>query len=95
VFDDEPMRELEQLRRGEWQAATPTPKVRPEQGERIALSDEEATHLVSMTFRSRSENAQPHVVTVGYDDIPRCICRATHPCWGVKAFCAVTGRPTP
>lgn len=94
-FQEEIEREIAALNRGEYKRPTPAPLVHAEPGERIALLADAATHLVSMTFTSRSDNPQPHVVTVGYDDIPRCTCRASNPCWAVKGFCGVTGRPTP
>lgn len=95
----DPMEELEALRRGEFDLpvvrSTPAPAVRPEPGVREPLDEEAADHLVSMTFRSRTDNQQPHVVSVGYDGVVYCTCRATHACWAVKAFTALTGRPTP
>lgn len=58
-----------------------------------ALSADEAKNLVSMTFMSRTTHTRPHVVSVGFDGMVWCICQSTTPCWGIKAFCRLTGRP--
>lgn len=95
---NDPMSELEALRQGNLalpKKPTPAGDVLAEPGVRSTLNEQEATLLVSAVFRSRSENSQPHVVSVGYDGIVTCTCRATNPCWAVKGFCAMTGRATP
>lgn len=73
--------------------ATPAPLVSIPQDEPDRLTEQEAKHLLSMTFESRSENYRPHVVSVDFHGVVTCICRAQTPCWAVKAFCRVTGRP--
>lgn len=100
----DPLAELQALQRGEVVVpkaqpqiplpAAPTPAVTYDV-ERVALDAREAQYLVSMTFTSRSENAIPHIVTVGFDGVPRCTCQANRTCWGVKAFCLTKGIPLP
>lgn len=97
---DEAHRVLEQLKTGDYpeawqQTKVETPKVEPMPTERGVLDADTATHLVGMLFQSRSGNATPHIVTEGFDGVPRCTCRATHTCWGVKSYCRVKGIATP
>lgn len=75
--------------------ATPAPLVTIPTEAPERLTEQEAKLLLSMTFESRSEGqrTRPHVVSVDFTGVVTCICRASTPCWGVKAFCRITGRP--
>ena len=96
---DEARQELERLRnldpdRNSYDGSRDemtTPRVVFEPAERRPMGDWESTHLISMTFKSRSENSMPHIVTRHFDGSVSCTCQAHNPCWGVKAFKQVAG----
>jgi hypothetical protein len=71
----------------------PAPLVTVPDATPLPLDEKEAGLVLSITFMSRSENTRPHVVTVSYDGMVNCICRASVPCWAIKSFCRITGRP--
>ena len=71
----------------------PAPLVTVPDGPPAPLDDKEAGLVLSMTFMSRSEGTRPHVVSVGFDGMVNCVCQAKTPCWAIKAFCRITGRP--
>lgn len=71
----------------------PTPLITVPNADSVPLSEQEAGLVISMTFMSRSESVRPHIVSVGFDGVAWCTCRANTPCWAIKAFCRVTGRP--
>jgi len=69
----------------------PTPRVTFEPSERGVLASDVAERLVSMTFLSRSNNVQPHIVTLHVDSSVTCTCPASTPCWATTAFRKVKG----
>lgn len=71
----------------------PSPLVTVPNADSVPLEPKEQALVLSMTFMSRSEGTRPHVVSVGFDGMVNCICQAKTPCWAIKAFCRVTGRP--
>lgn len=92
--------ELERLRRGDADKSSysgsrdemTTPLVTLEPAERKALDADAALQLISMTFRSRSSNPQPHIVTLRPSDgVTSCTCESHALCWAQKAFRQVRG----
>jgi hypothetical protein len=71
----------------------PAPLVTMPNATPLPLDEKEAGLVLSMTLMSRTESIRPHIVSVGYDGVAWCTCRAKTPCWAIQAFCRVTGRP--
>lgn len=70
-----------------------TPLVTIEPVERKVLDDDAALQLIGMVFRSRSSNAQPHLVTLRPDGTVQCTCDAHVSCWAQRSFRRVRGMP--
>lgn len=71
----------------------PAPLVTMPDATPLPLDEKEAGLVIGMVFMSRSESVRPHVVSVGFDGMVNCVCQAKTPCWAIKSFCRVTGRP--
>lgn len=91
-MNEDPLELLDAMKRGE--APTPPPLVRPEP-EPKSSATEAVDFIVSITFTSRKDRPQPHVVSLGFDGLLHCTCQASYPCWAKKAFAAITNRATP